>query len=121
MVSAPARPLRREILNRLLPTLAVVTAPQLIRLPLWLTAAAVLFGGGCYLINMRRLAAPGMVLRTVLSLLLPLAVLNHYGTLLGRDAGSALLVVRELREDRVERVGLKFTGLGERLISGDKR
>jgi cell volume regulation protein A len=35
--------------------------------------------------------------------------------------GSALLVVRELREDRVERVGLKFTGLGERLISGDKR
>jgi cell volume regulation protein A len=35
--------------------------------------------------------------------------------------GSALLVVRELREDRVERVGLKFTGLGERLITGGKR
>jgi hypothetical protein len=28
---------------------------------------------------------------------------------------------RAVREDRVERVGLKFTGLGERLISGDKR
>jgi cell volume regulation protein A len=35
--------------------------------------------------------------------------------------GHAVLVVRALREDRVERVGLKFTGLGERLISGDKR
>ena len=31
------------------------------------------------------------------------------------------LVVRALREDRVERVGLKFSGLGERLISGDRR
>ena len=35
--------------------------------------------------------------------------------------GSALLVVRALREERVERVGLKFTGLGERLITGGKR
>lgn len=35
--------------------------------------------------------------------------------------GRALLVVRALREDRVERVGLKFTGLGERLITGEKR
>jgi hypothetical protein len=30
-------------------------------------------------------------------------------------------VVRALREERVERVGLKFTGLGERLITGDRR
>jgi cell volume regulation protein A len=35
--------------------------------------------------------------------------------------GHAMLVVRALREDRVERVGLKFTGLGERLITGGKR
>ncbi|GAA5002809.1 potassium/proton antiporter [Lysobacter lycopersici] len=35
--------------------------------------------------------------------------------------GRALLVVRALRDDRVERVGLKFTGLGERLITGGKR
>jgi cell volume regulation protein A len=35
--------------------------------------------------------------------------------------GRALLVVRALREERVERVGLKFTGLGERLITGDRR
>ena len=35
--------------------------------------------------------------------------------------GRALLVVREVRDDRVERVGLKFSGLGERLISGERR
>ena len=35
--------------------------------------------------------------------------------------GRALLVVRALREERVERVGLKFTGLGERLITGQRR
>jgi hypothetical protein len=29
-----------------------------------------------------------------------------------------VLVVREVRDDRVTRVGLKFTGVGERLISG---
>ena len=32
--------------------------------------------------------------------------------------GHAVLVVREVRDDRVTRVGLKFTGVGERLISG---
>jgi cell volume regulation protein A len=34
---------------------------------------------------------------------------------------AMVLVAREVREDRVERVGLKFSGLGERLIAGDKR
>jgi cell volume regulation protein A len=32
--------------------------------------------------------------------------------------GRAVLVVREVRDDRVTRIGLKFTGVGERLISG---
>ena len=35
--------------------------------------------------------------------------------------GRATLVVRAVRDDRVERVGLKFSGLGERLIIGDRR
>ena len=35
--------------------------------------------------------------------------------------GRATLVVRAVGEDRVERVGLKFSGFGERLITGDKR
>lgn len=32
--------------------------------------------------------------------------------------GRAVLVVRSLRDDRVAQVGLKFTGVGERLLSG---
>jgi cell volume regulation protein A len=32
--------------------------------------------------------------------------------------GRAVLVVREISDDRVTRIGLKFTGVGERLISG---
>lgn len=87
-----AHPCRPEIINRLLPALAAIAAPQVPHLPLWLVAAALLFAAGCYFINVGRLAAPGVVLRTLLSLLLPLAVLHHYGTLLGRDAGTGLLV-----------------------------
>ena len=38
------------------------------------------------------------------------------------ELGRAMtLVVRALHEDRVERVGLKFSGLGERLITGGRR
>jgi len=32
--------------------------------------------------------------------------------------GRAVLVVRSLREDRVAQVGLRFAGVGERLIGG---
>lgn len=35
--------------------------------------------------------------------------------------GSAILVVRSLRDDRVAQVGLKFAGIGERLITGSAR
>ena len=32
--------------------------------------------------------------------------------------GSAILVVREVRDDRASKIGLRFAGVGERLISG---
>ena len=32
--------------------------------------------------------------------------------------GNAVLVVRSVEEDRVAQVGLKFAGMGERLIGG---
>jgi len=35
--------------------------------------------------------------------------------------GRAILVVRSLRDDRVAQVGLKFSGMGERLLSGVSR
>ena len=35
--------------------------------------------------------------------------------------GRALMVVRELKNDQVARVGLKFTSVGEQLLTGNKR
>ena len=35
--------------------------------------------------------------------------------------GRALMVVRELKNDQVTRVGLKFTSVGEQLLTGGKR
>jgi cell volume regulation protein A len=32
--------------------------------------------------------------------------------------GSAILVVRSVKDDRVAKIGLRFAGVGERLISG---
>jgi len=100
------RPFRKEVLTRLLPVLAVVLAPQLPRLPLWLIAVSAAFGGWCYLIARQRLRVPGMWLRILLSALLLMAVHAHYGTLLGRDAGAALLTamlslkLMEIKEPR---------------------
>jgi hypothetical protein len=35
--------------------------------------------------------------------------------------GRAVLVVKSLRDDRVAQVGLKFAGVGERLLGGTQR
>jgi len=93
-VSRPHAPaaFRPEVLNRLLLVLGAVTAPLLPQLPPWLIAVAVAFGGWCYLITRQQLKAPPLWLRTMLSALLLLAVNAHYGTLLGRNAGAALLI-----------------------------
>jgi protein-glutamine gamma-glutamyltransferase len=90
--TAAAPPFRPEVLTRLLAVLGLVMAPQLPQLPPWLIAVAVAFGAWCYLITRRRLRAPALWLRILLSALLLTAVYTHYGTLLGRDAGAALLI-----------------------------
>ena len=91
-MSAQASPsFRPEVLTRLLLVLAVVVAPQVPQLPLWLTATCLAFGVWCYLITHRRISPPSLLLRSLLSVLLLVAVQTHYGTLLGRDAGAALL------------------------------
>ena len=35
--------------------------------------------------------------------------------------GRAILVVRSLKDDRIAQVGLKFAGVGERLITGGQK
>lgn len=107
MKQQPANyPFRPEVLIRLLPVLALVVVPLLPQIPLWLIAVLIAFGAWCYLLARQGFKPPGMGLRTLLSALLLLAVHAHYGTLLGRDAGAALLIamlalkLMEIREAR---------------------
>ena len=90
--STTATAFRAEVLQRLLVVLSLVVAPQLPRLPPWLIAVTLAFGAWCYFNTRRSLKIPPLWLRILLSTLLLVAVYVHYGTLLGRDVGSALLI-----------------------------
>ncbi len=94
-------------MNSLLLIAALSLAPLVPRLPAWI----VLVCAGCLLwrfaVENRAWPGPGRVLRLGLTLVVVAAVLEYYGTLLGRDAGSALLAsllalkfleVRKLRD-----------------------
>jgi transglutaminase-like putative cysteine protease len=83
---------RPEVLIRMLVVLGLVVAPQLPRLPPWLVVVSLAFAAWCYLIARRSLKLPSLWLRILLSTLLLVAVYAHYGTLLGRDVGAALLI-----------------------------
>ena len=97
---------RPEVLIRMLAVLGMVVAPQLPRLPPWLVVVSLAFAAWCYLITRRSLKLPSLWLRILLSTLLLTAVYAHYGTLLGRDVGAALLIAMlalkllEIREAR---------------------
>jgi transglutaminase-like putative cysteine protease len=73
--------------------LAFVVAPHLLRLPPWLGLLCVSAMGWRVLRDLRGWALPGPWLRMVLALAGMGAVLASYGTLLGPDAGVALLAV----------------------------
>lgn len=69
----------------------VVLLPHVSRLPIWLSAVlAVLFAWRFFMIQ-RVWPAPGRWWRWSLTALLIFLLYRHYGTLFGRDAGSALL------------------------------
>jgi transglutaminase-like putative cysteine protease len=85
-------PYRSQVLTRLLLVLVIVIAPLLLRLPPWLIAVSASFGAWCYFITDHRLKPPAPWLRSLLAVLLLAAVHAHYGTLLGREAGAALLI-----------------------------
>ena len=83
---------RRDTLF-LMGAIALAVVPQLPWLPIWCTAGfAILFAWRLGLLfSGRRL--PGSALRMVAAAACAAAVLAEYGTLLGRDAGVALLVL----------------------------
>jgi protein-glutamine gamma-glutamyltransferase len=73
--------------------LALSAAPHLLRLPLWLAAIWVLAVGWRLALGVQGRHAPALSIRLLVTLAAGVALFLHFGTVLGREAGSALLVM----------------------------
>lgn len=80
------------ILLGLLLTLALAAAPHTLRQPIWLIVLTLFCGVWRYLIARRGEQLPPTWLRTLLTIAAAVGIFGSYGTLLGRDPGTALLV-----------------------------
>lgn len=85
--------LPRNSLIWLLVAMFAGVAPHVLRLPLWLTLVCLLCGFWRVQVYYSRWHLPGKWLRALLVFSGMAAVLAQYGTLLGPDAGSALLIL----------------------------
>lgn len=85
-------PLRNEVWPWLLAALLVVIAPLVVQLPVWLMAVWLAAAGWRWLAAARAWPMPRRWLLVPVTLMLIGGLLLQYGTLLGRDAGVALLV-----------------------------
>jgi transglutaminase-like putative cysteine protease len=81
----------RLALNSLLITALLASAPHVHHLPLWLTLVCAGGFAWRFAIHTYGWPAPPRLVRLSLTLLVFTATLAHYGTLLGRDAGTGLL------------------------------
>lgn len=72
---------------------AAVVLPHVLHLPSWILVAALCAGIWRYHATRRQWRAPGMVLRTLLIGIGAGTVYAAYGTLFGRDAGVAMIVL----------------------------
>jgi transglutaminase-like putative cysteine protease len=99
--------------------LALVAAPHLQRLPLWLMLLAAALGIWRLYLGSRRLPLPSKTVIVMVVLATAGAVFANYRTLFGRDAGVALLVVMlalKLLETQSRRDALLLIFLGYFLI-----
>jgi len=71
-------------------TLALL--PHLVRLPIWVSLVFFASLAWRWLANQRTWYVPGTLLRSLVTVLFCLAIFREYGTLLGRDAGTSLVV-----------------------------
>jgi transglutaminase-like putative cysteine protease len=84
----------------------LVLAPHAAYQPMWLSLGVLALLAWRALLTLRAWPAPGRLLRAALTLLMTLLVYRYYGTLFGRDAGTALmsgmlaLKLLELRSQR---------------------
>ena len=71
-------------------TLALL--PHLLRLPVWVSIVFFACLAWRWLANQRTWYVPGTILRALVTVLFCIAIFREYGTLLGRDAGTSLVV-----------------------------
>ncbi len=89
----------------LLIVLGLVILPHSLNLPIWISLLALAMGVWRWLTTQRNWPLPGNIIKLLLTLSLVAGVFANYGTLVGRDSGTALLVVM---------VGLKLVELRQR-------
>lgn len=77
----------------LLLALGAIIAPHLLHVPFWIGLGAALTAGWALLASRNNWRPPGRLLRFALVLAAATAVHLHFGTVLGRDAGVALVVL----------------------------
>ena len=118
-VPPPTEPLMPQALIWLLVTLAMAVAPHAGELPVWLTPLFYAVAGWRGFIAVRNQSLPPRWLLLPLALLVGAGVLIEYRTLLGRDAGVALLTAMtacKLLETRSLRDGVVLVFLGYLLV-----
>jgi len=72
--------------------MGLVAIPHLLRMPVWITVLVLLCGTWRFLASYRGDALPPTWLRTLLTVATAVGIYGSFGTLLGRDAGTALLL-----------------------------
>ena len=92
----------RPVLHSLLVAGACAVAPHALELPPWIIAVFAVGAAWRYACEAFQWYRPGRLVRLALMLLIIVAVLRQFGTLLGRDPGIALLITL---------LGLKFLEL----------
>jgi len=118
----PAELLSASALTWLLTTLLLAVAPRIGELPVWLTLLFVVGVGWRGWIAFRNKSLPSRWLVLSLGLLAAAGVLIDYRTLLGRDAGMALLAAMTAckpLETRSQRDGVVLVFLGYLLVMGN--
>ncbi len=96
MIGLSARldpPLNRRSVDLMLLALALALLPHLSHLPLLVILFFILFAAWRWMAARQDWPLPGMPARTLLTILALSAVFIGFGTVFGRDAGAALLVV----------------------------
>ncbi len=117
--SAPRRQPPQTGRLLLLAALTLVVLPQLTHMPLWLAAGCMAVLAWRLLRDVKGWSLPGGLLRLAITILGTVAILSHYHTLIGRDAGSALLTVMlclKLLELRILRDAMVALFLGYFLV-----